>query len=85
LRFQFSQFQGLPAYTASLGVEYFIPWFPNLGLQFEYSVGFSFSDDVTKIGFPFETGDHELASVGRFGFHYYFGRGETPLMGGSKK
>ena len=58
--------------VATVGVEYFIPWFPNLGLNFEFSAGLTLADDYFLFGLPNPSGGHEIANVGSFGFHYYF-------------
>lgn len=66
--------------VATIGTMYFIPWYPNLGLTLEYNMGFTLADDFTAIGLPNSTAERDIIGTGIFGFTYWFGAGQAPLV-----
>lgn len=66
--------------VGSIGTVYFIPWYPNLGLTLEYNMGFTLADDFTAIGLPNSSGERDIIGTGIFGFTYWFGAGQAPLV-----
>lgn len=65
------------ALVGLFGAEYFIPWFPNLGLGLEIGLGISSYSQGDVSGFdiylPYNnSANKSILNTGLLGFHYYF-------------